>query len=79
MKMKTVLLASSLFFLIGLKISNKVDLIKKTSSPTVVTNKLEYPEIKATNLHSKDEATSKTDLNAATDTSKTKTSVIRFR
>lgn len=78
--MKTILLASSIFFLLGLKISNKVDLVKKANSTTVVTNKLEYPEKQTEDIHFKDGHNSKTDIKAAVDTSKTtKASVIIFR
>jgi hypothetical protein len=42
--MKTIILVSSIFYLLGLKISNQVDLVKKATVTPVVTNKLDYPE-----------------------------------
>ncbi|MBN1822551.1 MAG: hypothetical protein JXR31_04995 [Prolixibacteraceae bacterium] len=39
--MKVLLVASSIFYLLGLKISNNIDLVKKTNITPVIENKLE--------------------------------------
>lgn len=46
--MKAIILISSIFYLLGLKISHKIDLIKKGSpADKVITNKVVAPEKKA--------------------------------
>ena len=39
--MKVIILASSIFYLLGLKISNNVDIVKKSKITPVIENKLE--------------------------------------
>ena len=41
--MKAILLASSIFFFLGLKISNNVDINRKSNATPVIENKLEKP------------------------------------
>jgi len=62
--MKAIILVSSIFYLLGLKISNTVDVIKKTTLTPVVTNKLDSPEKPGVNArfhHELKQADKKTD------------------
>ncbi|WP_346860206.1 hypothetical protein [uncultured Draconibacterium sp.] len=51
--MKAIILISSIFYILGLKISNKIDLIKKVAPVEKVTIQKVKPEIqeKAVNFH----------------------------
>jgi hypothetical protein len=59
--MKIIILASSIFYLLGLKVSNNLDIVKKTKIAPVIENKLELkndingksPEKQATDFNSK--------------------------
>jgi hypothetical protein len=42
--MKTIILVSSIFYLIGIKVSDKVSLAKNAELTPVVFNKINYPE-----------------------------------
>jgi hypothetical protein len=48
--MKTIILVSSIFYLLGLKVSNNVELVKKAGITPAVSNKLELPEKPGVNV-----------------------------
>lgn len=78
--MKAIILISSIFFLLGLKISNKVDLVKKGNLAPVVTNKLDCPEKQDPKAACfQEDAKKQTDLKITSDSSNTRTSVIKFK
>jgi hypothetical protein len=48
--MKTIILVSSIFYLIGIKVSDKVSLAKKVELTPVVFNRINYPEKPGVNV-----------------------------
>ena len=58
--MKAIILISSIFYILGLKISNQIDLVKKSNPvDTIITNKIS-PMPPSKTIYLKDEASLKT-------------------
>ena len=67
--MKAIILISSIFYILGLKISNKIDLIKKTNPVEKISFKSVKPEIPPKTIDFKDAQTEKKETEAVKETS----------
>lgn len=64
--MKAIILVSSIFYILGLKISNKIDLVKKTSrADTTISQTVVVPQLNRKQI---DFTTAEKELNAAEST-----------